>query len=61
MTKTYDRGGYTITVREIANGWYELSTMAFSMGEEYRQHQLLDHEPTDNDLDKFVSVVEICK
>lgn len=61
MTTTVDFNGYDLVVREITNGWYELSTMAISMGEEYRQHQLLDHKPTENDYAKFVSVVEKLK
>lgn len=47
-----------IVERQLDNGWYELSTMAVSMGEEYREHQRYDHKPTDYDYQKFIETVE---
>lgn len=51
-------GGYHITERPLENGWYELSTMAFSMGEEYRESKRLDHKPNLTDYARFVQGVE---
>lgn len=57
----YNRHGYDIAIRKTDTGWYEVSTMVVSMGEEYRQRQLIDHKPTGADLDKFLSMVEALK
>lgn len=51
-------GGYYITERPLDNGWYELSTMAYSMGEEYRESKRYDHKPNNEDYTSFVSEVE---
>lgn len=51
-------GGYHITERPLENGWYELSTMAYSMGEEYRESKRYDHKPTEYDYQKFLNMVE---
>ena len=50
--------GYSISVREIKpSGMLELSTMAESMGEEYREYMTVDK--IDNEtLDKFIKYVE---
>lgn len=53
-----ERGGYSITKRPLENGWYELSTMVYSMGEEYRESKRYDHEPTEEDLKGFVQYIE---
>lgn len=47
-----------IVERRLNNGWYELSTMVVSMGEEYREHQRYDHKPTDTDYRKFIEMIE---
>lgn len=47
-----------IVERPLDNGWYELSTMAYSMGEEYRESKRYDHRPTDKDYQDFISMVE---
>ena len=47
-----------IVERKLDNGWYELSTMVVSMGEEYREHKRYDHLPTDNDYQDFINMVE---
>lgn len=44
--------------RQLDNGWYELSTMVVSMGEEYRIHKRYDHRPTDDDYTSFMSYAE---
>ena len=51
-------GGYQITERPLNNGWYELSTMAYSMGEVYRDSMRFDHKPTEDDYRKFFNRVE---
>ena len=51
-------GGYHITERPLENGWYELSTMVFSMGEEYRESKRFDHKPNLTDYVRFVQGVE---
>ena len=51
-------GGYHITERPLGNGWYELSTLAYSMGEEYREHKRYDHKPNITDYTHFVQGVE---
>ena len=56
--KTTSMGEYRIAERRLDNGWYELSTMAYSMGEEYREHMRYDHPPTIRDYEKFLSRVE---
>ena len=61
MANEYDYRGYEITERRLDNGWYELSTMAYSMGEEYRVHKRYDHEPTGVDYDNFIEYVEATK
>ena len=60
MTKTMritDFGGYDITEKKLDNGWYELSTTAFSMGEEYRERRRFDHKPYIEDYVSFVQEV----
>lgn len=47
-----------IVERPLDNGWYELSTMAYSMGEEYRESKRYDHKPTEDDYRKFFNRVE---
>lgn len=47
-----------IVERRLDNGWYELSTLAYSMGEEYRVSKRYDHKPTDDDYAGFMSYVE---
>ena len=47
-----------IVERRLDNGWYELSTMAYSMGEEYRESKRYDHKPTEEDYRDFNSMVE---
>ena len=47
-----------IVERRLDNGWYELSTMAYSMGEEYRESKRYDHKPTDDDYQMFNNMVE---
>lgn len=51
-------GGYDVYTRTLNNGWYELSTMATSMGEEYRERQVFDHQPTTEDYQRFIRVVD---
>lgn len=58
MANEYDYRGYQITERRLNNGWYELSMLACSMGEEYREHKRYDHKPTDDDYADFLSYVE---
>lgn len=58
MSKQIEYEGYDITEVALDNGWYELSTMATSMGEEYRDHKRYDHKPTIEDYARFVSMVE---
>lgn len=47
-----------IVERRLNNGWYELSTMAYSMGEEYRESKRYDHKPTEDDYRKFNNMME---
>jgi hypothetical protein len=47
-----------IVERRLGNGWYELSTMAYSMGEEYREIKRYDHKPTEDDYRDFNSMIE---
>ena len=47
-----------IVERQLDNGWYELSTMAYSMGEEYREHKRYNHKPNNEDYALFVRGVE---
>lgn len=47
-----------IVERTLGNGWYELSTMVASMGEEYRESKRYGHKPTDNDYRKFIETIE---
>lgn len=47
-----------IVERQLDNGWYELSMMVMSMGEEYKERQRYDHKPTDSDYQKFMQKVE---
>lgn len=47
-----------IVERRLDNGWYELSTLVASMGEEYRVHKRYDHQPTDDDYASFMSYAE---
>lgn len=49
--------GYDITVQPLDNGWYEASTMATSMGEEYREHKRYDHKPTPDELKHFINTI----
>lgn len=56
--KATNLGDYTITERQLDNGWYELSTLAYSMGEEYREHMRYDHQPTITDYNNFLKRVE---
>lgn len=58
MSKNTYFGGYDVAEIALDNGWYELSTMATSMGEEYREHKRYDHKPTIEDYARFVSMVE---
>lgn len=64
MATTYidEYKGYDIVIRELKpSGMYELSTMAQSMGEEYREHMTVDNLSQDNlyeTLDKFIEYVE---
>lgn len=50
-----------IVERHLDNGWYELSTMVVSMGEEYREHKRYDHKPTEEDYNEFLKMVEAHK
>lgn len=53
--------GYDITVRfSDINGMYQLSTMAQSMGEEYRESMLSDVNPMEDKsiADKFITKIE---
>lgn len=56
--KTTNLGDYSITERRLSNGWYELSTLAYSMGEEYRESKRFDHQPTIEDYYTFIRGVE---
>ena len=47
-----------IVERRLDNGWYALSTLAYSMGEEYRESKRYDHKPTEDDYMSFMSYVE---
>ena len=47
--KETNLGGYDITERRLSNGWYEVSTLADSMGEVYRDSMRFDHQPTIED------------
>lgn len=47
-----------VVERRLDNGWYELSTLAYSMGEEYRESKRYDHKPTEDDYISFMSYVE---
>jgi hypothetical protein len=47
-----------IVERRLDNGWYELSTLAYSMGEEYRESKRYDHKPNNTDYRKFIDMVE---
>lgn len=58
MTDTFKMGDYYIDSRELDNGWYELSTMAYSAGEWYRVHKRYDYKPLERDLRDFVQYVE---
>lgn len=60
MTTTHIMG-YTITERELDNGWYELSTLAYSMGEEYRERMRYSYKPTYDDYKRFIERVERSK
>ena len=51
-------GGYQITERPLANGWYELATITDSMGEVYRDSMRFDHKPSLLDYTKFVQRTE---
>ena len=59
--KETNLGGYDITERRLDNGWYELSTLAYSMGEGYRESKRFDHQPTIEDYAKFLSRIEATK
>lgn len=61
MTNEYDYRGYEITERQLENGWYELSAMVVSMGEEYRESKRYDHKPTGVDYDNFTNYIETTK
>ncbi len=53
--------GYDITVRySDINNMYQLSTMAQSMGEEYRESMLSDTNPMKDEsiTDKFIKQIE---
>ena len=54
-------GGYRITERPLENGWYELSTLAFSMGEEWREKRRYDHKPDITDYTRFVKQIDASK
>ena len=47
-----------IVERPLENGWYELSIMVVSMGEEYREHKRYDHKPTEEDYRNFLEITE---
>lgn len=49
---------HDIIERQLDNGWYELSTIAYSMGEEYRESKRYDHKPTEEDYRKFDNMIE---
>lgn len=51
-------GGHMITERKLDNGWYELSALVYSMGEEYREHMRYDHRPTGVDYNNFLKRIE---
>lgn len=53
-----DYMGYSVVERPLGNGWYELSTMSESMGEEYRECKRYDHQPSWEDYTNFVYGVE---
>lgn len=59
--KETNLGGYDITERRLSNGWYEISTLADSMGEVYRDSMRFDHQPTIEDYAKFLSRIEATK
>lgn len=53
--------GYDITVRySNINGMYQLTTMAQSMGEEYREVMLSDTNPMEDKsiIEKFIARIE---
>lgn len=53
--------GYDITVRyNNVNGMYQLTTMAQSMGEEYREAMLSDTNPMEDKsiIEKFIARIE---
>lgn len=58
----YEMHGYEIVVRRSdINGMYQLSTMADSMGEEYRVAKLYDAFNEEETLDNFINYVESTK
>ena len=58
----YEMGGYEIVVRRSdINGMYQLSTMASSMGEEYRVAKSYDTFNEEETLADFVKYVESTK
>lgn len=59
--KETNLGDYSITERRQDNGWYELSTLAYSMGEEYRASKRYDHQPTIEDYHAFINYIETTK
>ena len=56
-----NRHGNEVYIRPLDNGWYELSVMAVSMGEEYREHKTMDCKPTMADIDGFIEFVNAQK
>lgn len=55
---TYDYKGYNITVQYIPhNGMYKISTLAYSMGDEYLESMLSDNYDKAT-LDKFIKRIE---
>lgn len=61
MQKTINKGGYEITIRKTPhNGMFELSTMAYSMGDEYRVHKMYDVFD-DDVVENFINYVESTK
>ena len=58
MTAVIKIGDYYIHERQLKNGWYELSAMAWSMGEEYMERKRFDYRPQEEDYRKFVQYIE---
>ncbi len=58
MTATIKIGDYYVHERELENGWYLLSTMAYGVDEWYEVHKRYDHKTGEEDYKDFVRYVE---